>query len=97
MTSSTNARASCCSERVVRGVLGVLQLLHRCRQPIGQLADPGRRRSRATWMRPRRLHWMSGNTIGIEGGEMMGARKPEDSRFMSGLAICGQTSRPKPI
>lgn len=48
------------------------------RNPGGRMTTPEDVGEALVALASPRLHWMTGNTIGIDGGEMMGARRPED-------------------
>ncbi|HUG47091.1 MAG TPA: SDR family oxidoreductase [Candidatus Limnocylindria bacterium] len=46
------------------------------RNPGGRMTTPEDVAEALVALASPRLHWMTGNTIGIDGGEMMGARRP---------------------
>jgi enoyl-[acyl-carrier protein] reductase III len=48
------------------------------RNPAGRMTRPEDIGEAIVALASPRLHWMTGNTIGIDGGEMMGARRPEE-------------------
>jgi enoyl-[acyl-carrier protein] reductase III len=48
------------------------------RNPAGRMTRPEDIGEALVALASPRLHWMTGNTIGIDGGEMMGARRPEE-------------------
>jgi enoyl-[acyl-carrier protein] reductase III len=48
------------------------------RNPGGRMTRPEDVGEALVALASPRLYWMTGNVIGIDGGEMMGARKPED-------------------
>jgi enoyl-[acyl-carrier protein] reductase III len=48
------------------------------RNPAGRMTRPEDVGEAIVALASPRLHWMTGNTIGIDGGEMMGARRPEE-------------------
>ena len=47
------------------------------RNPGGRMTTPEDVAEALVALASPRLHWMTGNTIGVDGGEMMGARKPD--------------------
>jgi enoyl-[acyl-carrier protein] reductase III len=48
------------------------------RNPAGRMTTPEDVGEALVALASPRLHWMTGNTIGIDGGEMMGARRPDE-------------------
>jgi enoyl-[acyl-carrier protein] reductase III len=48
------------------------------RNPAGRMTTPEDVGEALVALASPRLYWMTGNTIGIDGGEMMGARRPEE-------------------
>ncbi len=73
-------RAGVTDTRASRAIPGHEELFEfaRERNPGGRLTTPEDVADAIVALSSPRLHWMTGNTIGVDGGELMGSKRAED-------------------
>ena len=73
-------RAGVTDTRASRAIRGHEELFEYARQrnPGGRLTRPEDVAEAIVALASPRLYWMTGNTIGVDGGELMGSKRAED-------------------